>query len=120
VGPVVARNLHDFFSASHSQQLLDGLIRAGIHWPAIERIESGQLPLNGTTYVISGTLESMPRSEAKARLEQLGARVAGSVSAKTSCLVAGPGAGSKLADAKKLGIAIVDESQLLDLLHRHE
>jgi DNA ligase (NAD+) len=120
VGPIVARHVHDFFNASHSQELLAGLQAAGIHWPAITPVAQNSLPLAGQTYVVTGTLESMDRNAAKARLQALGARVAGTVSAKTSCVVAGPGAGSKLSKAQDLGIEVIDEAQLLALLEQHE
>ncbi len=118
VGPIVAQHLHDFFAASHSQQLLAGLLSAGFYWPAIEA--SKVQPLMGKIYVVSGSLESMGRIEAKERLQQLGAKVAGSVSAKTFCLVAGPGAGSKLTKAQQLGVDVIDETQFLALLKQYE
>jgi DNA ligase (NAD+) len=77
------------------------------------------LPLAGETWVLTGTLEAMTRDEAKQRLVGLGAKVAGSVSAKTTRVVAGPGAGSKLAKATELGIAVLDEAGLLALLEAH-
>jgi DNA ligase (NAD+) len=120
VGPIVARHLHDFFAAPHSNDLLDGLLSAGIHWPDIEVVAADQLPLAGQTYVVTGTLERMGRSEAREHLQALGAKVAGSVSAKTSCLVAGPGAGSKLARAQGLGVEVIDEAQFLALLKNYE
>ncbi|MCL7461694.1 NAD-dependent DNA ligase LigA [Pseudomonas sp. NW5] len=81
----------------------------GMHWQSERRAVAG-LPLAGQTWVLTGTLESMSRDEGKAKLEALGAKVAGSVSAKTHCVVAGPGAGSKLARANELGIAVLDEA----------
>jgi DNA ligase (NAD+) len=77
------------------------------------------LPLAGQIWVVTGKLEALSRDDAKARLQALGAKVAGSVSAKTTCLVAGPGAGSKLAKANELGIEVVDEQALLSLLAAH-
>lgn len=120
VGPIVAQHLHDFFTGEHSQQLLDGLLSAGVHWPDIEVVAVAELPLHGQTYVVSGTLESMGRSEAKEQLQKLGAKVSGSVSAKTNCVVAGLGAGSKLTKAQGLGIDVMDEAQFLELLKRYE
>ena len=78
------------------------------------------LPLNGQTFVVTGTLETMGRSEAKEKLQKLGAKVAGSVSAKTSCVVAGPGAGSKLNKAESLGVKVIDEDEFLSLLEQHD
>ncbi len=78
-----------------------------------------ELPLAGMTYVLTGTLEQMSRNEAKARLQALGAKVSGSVSKRTDCVVAGPGAGSKLTKAQQLGLEVVDEEGLLALLARH-
>ena len=92
---------------------------AGMHWPDIEVASPGELPLDGETWVITGTLESMSRDEAKARLQDLGAKVSGSVSARTHTVVAGPGAGSKLKKAEELEIRILDEAALLDLLESH-
>ncbi|HYQ37826.1 MAG TPA: NAD-dependent DNA ligase LigA, partial [Pseudomonas sp.] len=87
----------------------------GMHWHSERRVAAG-LPLAGQTWVLTGTLEAMSRDEGKARLEALGAKVAGSVSAKTHCVVAGPGAGSKLAKATELGVKVLDEAAFLALL----
>jgi DNA ligase (NAD+) len=84
----------------------------GMHWQSEKKAVAG-LPLAGQTWVLTGTLEAMSRDEGKARLEALGAKVAGSVSARTHCVVAGPGAGSKLAKASELGIAVLDEAAFL-------
>mgnify|MGYP003677648360 FL=1 len=89
-----------------------------MHWESA-RAETDSLPLAGQTWVLTGTLEAMPRDVAKVHLESLGAKVAGSVSAKTQCVVAGPGAGSKLAKAEQLGVAVLDEAGLLSLLAEH-
>jgi DNA ligase (NAD+) len=91
---------------------------AGVRWPPVERPSDGA-PLAGATVVLTGTLESMTRDEAGALLTRLGARVAGSVSAKTRLLIAGPGAGSKLAKAEQLGIETWDEERLLAFLAEH-
>jgi len=87
----------------------------GMHWSSAKRTVEG-LPLAGQTWVLTGTLESMSRDDAKEKLEALGAKVSGSVSAKTHTVVAGPGAGSKLAKAQQLGVAVMDETQLLEFL----
>ena len=86
-----------------------------MHWESERKTAEG-LPLAGQTWVLTGTLESMSRDDAKARLEALGAKVSGSVSAKTSVVVAGPGAGSKLAKANELGLEVDDEQAFLKRL----
>lgn len=120
VGPVVAQHVHDFFANAHSRELIEDLMAVGVEWPAVARKSAEQLPLAGKTYVVTGTLEAMGRSEAKERLQALGAKVAGSVSAKTDCVVAGPGAGSKLSKARELDIAVIDEGEFLALLEQLE
>lgn len=116
VGPVVAHFIAEFFAAERNLQVIEGLQSAGVHWPAITPRSESELPLAGQTWVLTGTLESMSRSEAKEKLQQLGAKVAGSVSAKSSCVVAGPGAGSKLTKAQNLGVKVMDEEALIALL----
>lgn len=115
VGAIVAQHLVNFFAEEHNVQVLDELIAAGIHWPKIEKIEIESLPLAGQTFVLTGTLEQMDRSAAKALLQSLGAKVAGSVSVKTSCVVAGDKAGSKLTKAEALGVKVINEQGMLDL-----
>lgn len=116
IGPVVAQHLGDFFHRQENLQLLDRLLQSGISWPAIEVKAARELPLAGSTYVVTGSLESMGRDEAKQRLQELGAKVAGSVSKKTSCVVAGPGAGSKLTKAQDLEVEVIDEEAFIALL----
>lgn len=116
VGPVVAHFVAEFFSQESNRVAVQKLRDAGVHWDNIEIAAQEELPLNGLTYVLTGTLESMSRDDAKAHLLALGAKVAGSVSAKTDYVVAGPGAGSKLAKAEELGLKVMDEAALLDLL----
>lgn len=115
VGAIVAQHLVNFFAQAHNMQVVDELLEAGIHWPKIEKVEVDSLPLAGQTFVLTGTLEQMDRSAAKAMLQSLGAKVAGSVSAKTSCVVAGEKAGSKLQKAEELGIKVLNEQQMMDL-----
>ena len=113
VGPVVAEYIVEFFNNEENVAVVQALQDAGVNWPAIEVASEEELPLAGQTWVLTGTLEQMPRSEAKEKLQGLGAKVAGSVSKKTSCVVAGPGAGSKLEKAQSLGIDVLDEEQLM-------
>ena len=119
VGPVVAHFVAEFFEQESNRSAVQKLRDAGIHWDNIEVAAPEELPLNGLTYVLTGTLESMSRDDAKAHLLALGAKVAGSVSAKTDYVVAGPGAGSKLAKAEELGLKVMDEAALLELLRQH-
>lgn len=120
VGPVVAHHIHTFFRQPHNREVIDKLLAAGVEWPEVEQIESGEQPLSGQTFVLTGTLESMSRDEAKAKLQALGAKVSGSVSKKTSVVVAGEAAGSKLTKAEQLGVDVWDEQQLQSLLHQYE
>jgi DNA ligase (NAD+) len=115
VGPVVARQITTFFAEPHNQGVLDGL--AGLlRWPAPTGNEPGDAALAGKRFVITGTLESMSRDEAKRRLQALGAKVSGSVSGKTDFLVAGANPGSKRAKAEKLQVGILDEEAFLKLI----
>jgi DNA ligase (NAD+) len=114
IGPIVAQHIVHFFQEKHNQEIIKKLLQAGIHWPAVK--ESKHVPLAGKTFVLTGSLVSLTREEAKEKLEQLGAKVAGSVSAKTSYVVAGADPGSKLVKAQELGVTILDEEQLKKLL----
>ena len=113
VGPVVADHLRQFFDSVSSQEVVAQLRESGLHWPDLEPPQADQLPLAGETWVVTGKLEAMERNEAKAILQELGAKVAGSVSARTSCVVAGPGAGSKLGKATELGVEVIDEAAFI-------
>jgi DNA ligase (NAD+) len=117
VGPVVAHHVHAFFQERHNLEVLEQLEQAGLRWQPLER-RSGAQPLQGQTWVLTGTLD-MPRARAKTLLESLGAHVAGSVSAKTSVVLAGAEAGSKLRRAENLGVEIIDEDAFRALLQRH-
>jgi DNA ligase (NAD+) len=119
VGPVVAGRLASFFSDDRNRTAINQLRQRGVHWSDIEVAPVETLPLASKTYVLTGNLEAMSRDQAKERLEQLGAKVAGSVSSKTDCVVAGPGAGSKLGKAESLGIPVIDEAGLLALLEQY-
>jgi DNA ligase (NAD+) len=119
IGPVVARRIAEFFRQPGNRELIQRLLDAGVNPPEQAPLVRESLPLNGQTWVVTGTLEAMDRSRAKELLQQLGAKVAGSVSAKTTKVVAGPGAGSKLAKAEELGIEVLDEAGFLELLGTH-
>lgn len=119
VGPIVAAHIETFFADKHSEQLLSELLTVGIKWDDIVVKSDEELPLKGLIYVVTGSLETMGRSDAKEQLESLGAKVAASVSKKTSCVVAGPGAGSKLTKAQELGVEVIDEQELIALLTKH-
>ncbi len=120
VGPIVAQRLLAFFAQPHNREVIEALLAVGIQWPEIERVDPQDLPLNGKIVVLTGTLSSMPRSQAKERLQALGAKVTGSVSKKTDFVVAGAEAGSKAEKAEKLGVDILDEAALLDLLDSND
>lgn len=115
VGVVVAQHVAHFFAQPHNLEVIDALIAAGVHWPAIETPSADAQPLKGQTWVLTGTLTQLNRNDAKAQLQTLGAKVAGSVSKNTDCLVAGEAAGSKLAKAQELGVKVIDEEALLAL-----
>lgn len=115
VGPVVAEHIETFFDQRHNQEIIERLVHSDIRWPVIKR-QAADSVFSGKTVVLTGTLSRMTRGEAKDRLTSLGARVSGSVSGKTDMLIAGSEAGSKLDKAEKLGIRIVDEDELFDLL----
>ena len=119
VGPVVAGHVAAFFAEAHNRDVIASLRRNGVHWPAVE-VQRGNASLDGQSYVITGTLASMTRQEAKQRLQALGARVSGGVSKKTSALVAGDNPGSKLTRAESLEVPVLDEEALLELLARSE
>jgi DNA ligase (NAD+) len=117
VGPVVAGHVFAFFREPHNLEIIRALAKAGVQWEAPEQ-QSGPQPLDGQTWVLTGAL-SMSRNQAKARLEALGAKVSGSVSTRTTVVLAGADAGSKLRKAEQLGIRIIDEQEFLDLLEGH-
>jgi DNA ligase (NAD+) len=109
IGPEVANALLDFFEEPHNRQVLDDLFAAGVQ-PQDVIWETRESPVSGKTLVFTGSLETISRDEAKAQAEALGAKVAGSVSAKTDLVIAGPGAGSKLKKAQDLGVEVIDEA----------
>jgi DNA ligase (NAD+) len=116
VGPVVAQSIRTFFDQLHNREVVEQLRAAGVSWPEGEPAERAPQPLLGKTFVLTGTFPTLKRDEAKAMLEAAGAKVAGSVSKKTDYVVAGEEAGSKLDKAQELGVAVIDEAQMLALL----
>ena len=119
VGPIVAAHVHTFFRQPHNQETIAALIDAGVTWQEAA-VTQGPTPLEGQTWVLTGSLESMTRDEGKARLQALGAKVAGSVSKKTTCLVAGEAAGSKLTKAEQMGVEVIDEATFMERLAEWE
>jgi DNA ligase (NAD+) len=115
IGPVVAAHVAAFFRQDHNVEIINKLIRYGVQWPAIKFVQTAQ-PFSGQTFVLTGTLETMTRDEATAALQKLGAKVSGSVSKKTAYVVAGAEAGSKLTQAEKLGVKVLDEKQFLKMI----
>jgi DNA ligase (NAD+) len=116
VGPVVAHSIRTFFDQQHHREVVQALRESGITWPEGEALAPTEMPLSGITVVLTGTLQSMGRDEAKEKLEALGAKVAGSVSKKTHYVVAGAEAGSKLDKANELGVPVLDDAGLAKLL----
>lgn len=115
IGPVVAESIFVFFQQPHNIEVVNKLLQVGITWDKTQ-IARDSLPLAGQTFVLTGSLTQLTRDEATERLQNLGATVSGSVSKKTSYVVAGAEAGSKLEKAQKLGVAILDEDALLNIL----
>ena len=112
VGPVLAEAIHDFFAEPHNREVIAALRSAGVKWKEGPPRRAAAGPLAGRTFVLTGTLPSLSRDDAKAMLEAAGATVTGSVSKKTDYVVAGADAGSKLAKAEALGIPVLDENAL--------
>jgi DNA ligase (NAD+) len=117
-----ANSVREFFAVAENRQIAEAAEKQlrdfGMHWQSEKKVVEG-LPLAGQTWVLTGSLELMSRDVAKDKLESLGAKVAGSVSAKTHCVVAGPGAGSKLTKANELGLKVLDEEAFVAFLGRH-
>ena len=118
VGPVVAQSIHDFLAEPHNREVIARLLEQGIHWPRVQESAVLARPLAGLTLVLTGTLPHLSRSEAQVRIENAGGKVAGSVSKRTHYVVAGEDAGSKLEQARAMGIQVLDEAQLLTLLNQ--
>ena len=117
VGEITAEWIIDFFKAPHNLEVVDRLLAAGIHWDA--PTAPTRQPLNGESWVITGTLSTMGRDDATQMLQALGARVSGSVSSKTKCVVAGEKAGSKLEKAEKLGVRVMTEAEFLEFMQQY-
>jgi DNA ligase (NAD+) len=118
VGPVVAQSIRTFFDQPHNREVVEQLRAAGITWPEGEGAadSAGPQPLAGRTLVLTGTLPTLGRDQAKALIEAAGGKVSGSVSKKTFAVVAGDEAGSKLDKARELGVPVLDEAGLRALL----
>ena len=118
VGPVVAASIVAFFNESHNREIIARLLAAGLQWSEGQPADSGPKLLAGKTLVLTGTLPTLKRDDAKAMIEAAGGKVAGSVSKKTDYVVAGEEAGSKLERALELGVSVIDEAELLILLEK--
>ena len=116
VGPIVAKSLRTFFDQPHNREVVEQLRACGVTWQEGEPAPVAAQPLSGKTFVITGTLPTLSRDQAKDMLEAAGAKVAGSVSKKTDYLLAGADAGSKLDKARELGVAVIDEAGLMPML----
>lgn len=119
VGPIVAQHVHLFFEQELNRNTINGLLAAGVVWQKKQQVDADELPLSGKTYVVTGSLSQFSRDQVKDKLQALGAKVSGSVSAKTDCLVAGEKAGSKLTKAQSLNVPIIDEAGVIALLNQH-
>jgi DNA ligase (NAD+) len=119
VGPIMAAHIARFFAEPHNREVIAQLREAGVEWKESAPQRKSEGPLSGKTIVLTGTLAALTRDEAKEKLESLGAKVSGSVSKKTSFVVAGAEAGSKLDKAQELGVEIWDEAHLLKFLREH-
>jgi len=116
IGPVVAHSIRTFFDQPHNREVVEQLRACGISWPEGSPAERVSTPLSGKTLVLTGTLPTLAREDAKALIEAAGGKVAGSVSKKTDYVVAGAEAGSKLAKALELGVPVLDEVALKQIL----
>jgi len=116
VGPIVAKSVHTFFAQTHNREVVEQLRACGVTWQEGEAAAQAPKPLAGKTFVLTGTFPTLSRDQAKDLLEAAGAKVAGSVSKKTSYVVAGAEAGSKLDKAQELGVPVLDEAAMLEML----
>jgi DNA ligase (NAD+) len=118
VGPVVAASVQRFFEQPHNREVIEALLRRGVNWPVLEPGAAAASPFSGKVWVLTGTLSEMTREEAQERILALGGKVSGSVSKKTDYVIAGADAGSKLRKAQDLGVAVLSETQFLELLKK--
>jgi len=118
VGEIVAKHIYYFFRQEHNIEVVNQLLAAGVHWPDIKQVAQGELSLAGQIFVITGSFNSLSRSDIKTALQDLGAKVSGSVSKNTTTVIAGEAAGSKLTKAQDLGIEIIDEDAIVSLLNK--
>jgi DNA ligase (NAD+) len=116
VGPIVAKSIRTFFDQTHNREVVEQLRACGLSWEEGEPADKAPQVLAGKTFVLTGTFPTLSRDQAKDLLEAAGAKVAGSVSKKTSYVVAGTDAGSKLDKARELGVAVLDEAAMLEML----
>jgi DNA ligase (NAD+) len=116
IGPTVAKSISDFFRQTKSREVINSLIGLGVHWPKYDIKKSSSGIFATKTFVLTGTLPSMSREEAKSIIEMNGGKVVGSVSKKTDYVVAGSDAGSKLTTAQELGLKIISQQELLKLI----
>jgi DNA ligase (NAD+) len=119
VGAVVAEHIFHFMREPLNLAIINDLIELGIHWPKMQKASEDEQPFAGKTVVLTGTLSQMGRSEAKAKLQELGAKVSGSISVKTDLLIAGEKAGSKLSKAESLNVEVWDEAQMVAFFKQH-
>ena len=117
VGPVLAQSIRQFFAEAHNREVIAQLRAAGVEWPETSPQRKTAGKLAGLTFVLTGTLPTLAREDAKQLIEERGGKVAGSVSKKTSYVVAGADPGSKLDRAGELGVSVIDEKQLKEMLH---
>jgi DNA ligase (NAD+) len=117
VGPVVAESIFHFFRQPHNREVIEQLLEAGIHWPKVKKAPA-KAAFSDMTFVLTGTLSSMTRTEARERIEALGGKASGSVSKKTTYVVAGEEAGSKLDKARELGVEVLSEDEFLSMLEK--
>jgi DNA ligase (NAD+) len=116
IGPIVADHIHSYFQQQHNKALVEKLLLQGIHWPSMKDHVVRDTPFADKTIVLTGTLQTMSRMDAKAGIQALGGKVTGSVTSKTSLVIYGENAGSKLNKARKLNIPIADENELIMML----
>jgi DNA ligase (NAD+) len=116
IGPVAAANVQAFFREPHNREVIEKLLQAGVRWRDAAPVGFGSRPLEGRIFVLTGTLAGMSRDQAKSKLQTLGGKVSGSISKKTDYVVVGANPGSKLTRARELGVEVMTEERLMELL----